>query len=70
MTTQNSPIEDGHDDATTGDKLAGLVEQVRADYQLGTTTDAAAMLRQRLTDAGYALGDAEFATLLDEVERP
>jgi hypothetical protein len=67
MTTQNTPIEDGHDDASDDSRLAGLVAQVRADYLLGTSTDAAGMLRTRLRDAGIELDDAEFDGLVARV---
>ena len=68
MTIQNTPIEDGHDDASNEDRLAGLVAQVRADYLLGTTDDAAGMLRTRLRDAGIELDDAKFDALVATVE--
>jgi hypothetical protein len=67
MSTQDSPIEDGHNDASDEARLAGLVQQVRADYLLGTTTDAELMLRTRLRDAGIELDDAHFDKLVAEV---
>jgi len=69
MTTQDSPTQDGHDDATDRDRLAGLVAQVRADYLLGTTSDAAGMLRTRLSDAGVTVSDEDFDKLVATVEQ-
>ena len=67
MSNQNSPIEDGHDDASADARLAGLVQQVRADYLLGTATDAALMLRTRLRDAGIDIDDARFDGLVADI---
>jgi hypothetical protein len=67
MTTQNSPIEDGHDDATDEARLDGLTTQVQADYRLGTSTDAAAMLQTRLDDAGIVLSPDAFAAQVAKV---
>jgi hypothetical protein len=67
MSTQDSPIEAGHDDASDEARLVGLVQQVRADYLLGSTPDAALMLRTRLRDAGIELDDTRFDALVAEV---
>ena len=67
MSTQDSPIEAGHDDASDESRLSGLVQQVRADYALGTATDPALMLRTRLRDAGIELDDTQFDKLVAEV---
>ena len=68
MTTQDSPIEAGHDDASDDARLAGLVQQVRADYLAGGTKDATLMLRTRLRDAGIELDDSSFDALVAQVE--
>ena len=67
MTTQTEPIEDGHDDASDGDKLTGLVEQTRQDVLQGHVTDPADALRQRLTDASLDVDEQTFAELLAEI---
>lgn len=67
MSNQTSPIEDGHDDASDDARLAGLVQQVRADYLLGTGTDAALMLRTRLRDVGIEIDDARFNGLVSDI---
>jgi len=67
MSTQDSPIEAGHDDASDEARLIGLVQQVRADHLLGGTTDPVLMLRTRLRDAGIELDDAHFDALVAQV---
>ena len=67
MDEQQTPIEDGHDDASTTDKLAGIVEQTRQDVAMGNVTDVEDALRQRLDDAGIVLDEAEFAEVLASV---
>ena len=67
MDDQGTPIEDGSDDASKSEKLAGLVEQMRQDVAAGNVTDVEDALRQRLDDAGLELDESEFAALLAEV---
>jgi hypothetical protein len=67
MNEQHSPIEDGHDDASQKDKLAGLVEQMQQDVAMGNVTDLDDALRQRLTDSGIELDEQEFAALAASV---
>ena len=67
MEIQNEPVEDGHDDATQSEKVDGIVEQTQQDVGQGNVTDVADALRQRLDDAGIAVGEAEFAELLARV---
>ena len=64
---QDTPVEDGHDDASNADKLAGLVEQMRQDVAMGNVTDVEDALRQRLDDTGLDLDEQEFAALLASV---
>jgi len=64
---QNEPIEDGHNDATSRERLAGIVAQVKADLSLGHSHDARDLLTQRLTDAGIELTPAELAAVVAEV---
>lgn len=54
----------GHNDASDSDKIDGIVEQVRADLGQGHILDITEALRQRLSDAGMVVTDAEFDALL------
>jgi len=63
MSDDAFPIEDGHDDATDEARLDGMVEQVRADYLLGSSDDALGMLRLRLADAGITVTDEKLTEL-------
>jgi hypothetical protein len=67
MATQDFPIQHGSDDATDEQKIAGLVQQTRADYLQGVATDVAAHLQQRLIDAGIELGPDRIADLAKQV---
>jgi len=62
--TQDTPIEAGSTAATHTDRLAGILAQVRADLQLGHSTDARELLAQRLGDASIELNDADFEDAL------
>ena len=61
--TQDEPIEEGSGDASGLERIAGIVEQVRADVALGTVHDVDAELRKRLADAGIEVGEEELATI-------
>ena len=67
MSEQTEPIESGHDDASNGDKIAGILEQTKGDISQGNVSDVADALRQRLDDAGLEVGGAEFAALLAQL---
>jgi hypothetical protein len=67
MSEQDTPIEDGHDDASQKDKLAGLVEQMQQDVAMGNVSDLDDALRQRLNDTGIELDEQEFAALAARV---
>ena len=69
MDDQGTPIEDGSDDASKSEKLAGLVEQMRQDVAAGNVTDVEDALRQRLDDTGIDLDEQEFAALLASIRR-
>ena len=69
MDDQGTPIEDGSDDASKSEKLAGLVEQMRQDVAAGNVTDVEDALRQRLDDASIDLDEQEFAALLASIRR-
>ncbi|MGR2752409.1 hypothetical protein [Agromyces arachidis] len=60
--TQDAPIEDGATDASRSERIRGILVQVREDVRMGHAPDEAALLRQRLADAGISVSD-------DEIER-
>lgn len=67
MTFQNQPIEEGHDDATTEAKVAGIVEQMRHDVALGNVSDVADALRQRFADSRITVDDDRFDEIVTEI---
>ncbi|MFF2052826.1 hypothetical protein ACFVU2_14585 [Leifsonia sp. NPDC058194] len=66
--TQDEPVMDGSNEAGTAEKVAGIVEQIRADMQLRPREDSEKVLRQRLEDAGLHLDDAEISRIAAEVQ--
>jgi hypothetical protein len=58
MDTQDEPIEEGHDEASIADKIAGIAEQMRGDAELGHVDRLRAMARQRLEEANLPTDDA------------
>ncbi|MDN4598348.1 hypothetical protein [Leifsonia virtsii] len=65
--TQDEPIMDGSLDAGHDEKVAGVVEQVRADAQLRDSEEVAQLLRQRLDETGLQVSDDEFARHVDDI---
>ncbi|CAN5297368.1 hypothetical protein BH09ACT5_BH09ACT5_22100 [soil metagenome] len=59
--------EHGHNTATPGEKVDGIVEQMRGDVAQGNVSDIRDALRQRLADAQIALDEAEFEEVLAAV---
>lgn len=59
---------DGGMEAGRGAKVAGIVEQVRADMQLRPREDSERLLRQRLDDAGLRLSDEEISRIAGNVQ--
>ena len=59
---------DGSTGAGDPEKVAGIVEQVRADLQLRPLEDAEKLLRERFQDAGIAVDNAEISRLTQEVQ--
>lgn len=59
---------DGSTEAGTDVKVAGIVEQMRADMQLRPREDSEKLLRQRLADAGIQLDDAEISRIAADVQ--
>jgi hypothetical protein len=60
MSEQDQPIEAGNNDASVQDKIAGIIEQTRAD----DVPDLEAVVRQRLADSGIDITDDELSALL------
>jgi|GEM_PF-1450171 len=58
---------DGSTDAGRDEKIAGVVEQVRADAQLRDSEDVAQLLRQRFDETGLQVSDEEFGRHLDGI---
>lgn len=50
--------------ASDDDKTDGIIEQTKGDIGQGNVSDIPDALRQRLTDAGITVTDAEFDELL------
>ena len=65
--TQDEPIMDGSLDASRDEKVAGIVEQIRAEMQLRPHEDGELLLRQRLEETGIELDDAEISRRAVEV---
>ncbi len=59
---------DGSTEAGDDVKVAGIVEQLRADMQLRPQEDSERLLRQRLEDAGIVLDDAEISRIARDVQ--
>ena len=59
---------DGSTEAGDDVKVAGIVEQLRADMQLRPQEDSERLLRQRLDDAGIVLDDAEISRIARDVQ--
>ena len=67
MDTQDAPIEDGSDDATEREKIAGIAQQMRADAAAGAVDDLRAMARQRLEEARLPADDATVESVIATV---
>jgi len=68
--TQNSPIEDGANDALESEQIDGIVGQVRGDVAIGNEGDVEQLLRERLRDAKISVTDEQFSELLAAVQAP
>ncbi|MET4782949.1 hypothetical protein [Glaciihabitans sp. UYNi722] len=62
--TQNEPVQDGHNDASVGDKVQGIVNQIAGDVALRPEENIDRLLRARLADAGIELDDEEITALV------
>jgi hypothetical protein len=70
MDTQDEPIEEGHDEASIADKIAGIAEQMRGDVELGHVDRLRAMARQRLEEANLPTDDATVDSVVAAVRPP
>jgi hypothetical protein len=66
--TQDEPIMHGSADASDDAKVAGIVEQVRADMQLRGQEDSERLLKQRLDEAGLQLPQEEISRLVADIQ--
>ena len=57
----------GSTEASDDSKVAGIVEQVRADVQLGDSEDPEPLLRERLGQTGIELSDERIAELVRDI---
>ncbi|GAA2058301.1 hypothetical protein GCM10009820_20250 [Leifsonia soli] len=58
----------GSTDASDDAKVAGIVEQVRADMQLRSQEDSEKTLKQRLDESGIQLPPEEVSRLVQEIQ--
>lgn len=66
--TQDEPIMDGGVQADRDARIAGIVEQMRADMQLLPLEDSERVLRQRLGDSGIDASDEEISRIARDVQ--
>ncbi|WP_223227695.1 hypothetical protein [Leifsonia xyli] len=59
---------DGSTEAADSAKMAGIVEQVRADLHLLPLEGSEKLLRERFGQAGLAVDDAEIGRIAREVQ--
>lgn len=59
---------DGSTDAGDDAKVAGIVDQVRADLKFGDSADTERVLIQRLEDANIELSPDEISRLVDQID--
>ncbi len=70
MTELESEHVDAHHVASDSDKVAGLVEQIRADALQGNVPDLADELRRRLADSGIVIDSVQFERTLVALRMP
>jgi len=58
----------GSTEASDDSKVAGIVEQVRADMQLRGSEDGERLLKQRLDETGIQLPQEEITRLVQEIQ--
>lgn len=67
MDTQDAPIEEGSDDATERERIAGIAQQMQADTAAGAVDDLRTMVRQRLEEAQLPADDATVDSIVATV---
>jgi hypothetical protein len=60
---QNEPVEEGHDEAGSTEKVAGIIEQVQGDRELGNIADVDGEVRKRLEEAGIEVSEDELSAI-------
>jgi hypothetical protein len=70
MDERLDPVEEGSRDATTAEKLSGLVEQMRGDVRTDSIASGQTIrvLRERLYDSRIWLSQSEFASLVERLD--
>lgn len=58
----------GSTEAGQDARVAGIVEQVRADMQLRGSEDSERMLKQRLDDSGIQLSQEEISRIVRDIQ--
>ncbi|MET4158618.1 hypothetical protein [Agromyces sp. PvR057] len=67
--TQDAPVQEGSlTDAGDGERLEGVVEQVRADALLGHVDDLPQMVRDRLEQAALPASQNDVDAVLSAVQ--
>ncbi|GAA1831466.1 hypothetical protein [Agromyces salentinus] len=67
--TQDAPIQDGSTtDADDGDRLEGVIEQIRADMLTGRADDVQRMARERLEQAGLSATQNDVDAVVSAVQ--
>lgn len=69
MDTQDEPIQEGSNEASVADKIAGIAEQMRADADAGAVDQLRNMARQRLQEAGLPTDDATIDSVVAGARR-
>ncbi|TBN57896.1 hypothetical protein EYE40_11100 [Glaciihabitans arcticus] len=64
--TMNEPVQDGSNESLTSAQIDGIVEQTRGDLAAGHVTDLVEALRQRFTDAGISVTEAQLHSIAGE----
>lgn len=68
MNTQDAPIQDGSDDSTNDEQVSGIIEQVRADIDMGHThEDVLVLLRQRFSETGTEVSNERMQQLAEQL---
>lgn len=70
MDTQDEPIQEGSNDASLSDKIAGLAEQIRSDSGHGDADAVRPMARQRLEESHLPTDDATVDAVVEAATRP